>query len=115
MAELDTKEKNVIEQCGTEPPFSSELLEVEDDGVFTCKKCGQELFDSDTKFESGTGWPSFWDMIDGAVDKKPDGRRTEVVCSNCGGHLGHVFNDGPSDKTGKRYCINGLSLEFKEA
>lgn len=112
---LTEEESKVIEQCGTEPRFSSDLLEVEGDGVFECKKCGQELFSTEHKFKSGTGWPSFWDVTDEeAVEKRADGRRTEVVCSNCGGHLGHVFNDGPKDKTGKRYCINGIALRFEE-
>lgn len=112
--QLSTEESKVIEKCGTEPRFSSDLLEEDRDGVFKCKKCGQKLFDSDTKYESGTGWPSFWDAESQAVERKKDGRRTEVVCSSCGGHLGHVFGDGPSDKTGERYCINGISLEFEE-
>lgn len=114
--DLNNEEKHVIEKCGTEPAFSSDLLEVEENGVFKCKKCGQELFDSNTKFKSGTGWPSFWEpKEEDSIEKQPDGRRTEVVCSNCGGHLGHVFNDGPQDKTGKRFCINGVALDFEKA
>jgi len=112
--QLDEKEQEVIEQCGTEKPFSSDLLDIEKEGVFKCKKCGQELFDSETKYKSGTGWPSFWDTLEDAVKKQPDGRRTEVICSNCGAHLGHVFNDGPEDKTGERYCVNGIALEFEK-
>ncbi len=116
--DLSDEEREVIEKCGTEPRFSSDLLDVEEDGVFRCKKCGQELFTTDKKYDSGTGWPSFWDVVDeDVIDKRDDDgwirTRTEVVCSNCEAHLGHVFDDGPQDKTGKRYCINGVSLEFE--
>jgi peptide-methionine (R)-S-oxide reductase len=116
--ELDEQEREVMEKCGTEPAFSSDLLEEDREGVFKCKKCGQELFDSSTKYKSGTGWPSFWNAKKDAVEIRKDTshgmERTEVVCSECGGHLGHVFDDGPEDKTGKRYCINGVALEFEE-
>ncbi len=112
--ELTSEEQRVIEQCGTEPRFSSELLDVEKEGIFTCKKCGQELFSSSEKYDSGTGWPSFYDVIDDAVETgKDETGRMEVTCSSCGAHLGHVFNDGP-EPTGKRYCINGIAMEFKE-
>lgn len=115
---LSEQEEQVIEQCGTEPRFSSDLLDIEEDGIFKCKKCGQQLFTTKQKYESGTGWPSFWDAIDDtAIEKRKDeslgSTRTEAVCSNCGAHLGHIFDDGPADKTGKRYCINGISLEFE--
>lgn len=117
--ELSEKEREVIERCGTEPRFSSELLDIEEEGIFRCKKCGQKLFRTEHKFESGSGWPSFYDLIDNNnIEKKKDTshgmNRTEVICSKCGAHLGHVFEDGPQDKTGKRYCINGIALTFEE-
>lgn len=119
MNELDKAERQVIEECGTEPRFSSELLEEDREGLFKCKKCGQELFSSNHKFDSGTGWPSFFDVLDSEnVEEKEDKShgmtRTEVTCSNCDAHLGHLFNDGPEEETGLRYCINGISLEFQE-
>ena len=109
-------ERYVIEQKGTERPFTSELLEVKDDGVFICKLCKQPLFESSAKFNSGTGWPSFDDAIEGAVNEvlDADGRRIEIVCSNCGAHLGHVFRGEGFTPKDTRYCVNGVSLEFKE-
>jgi peptide-methionine (R)-S-oxide reductase len=108
----------VLREAATERAFTGSLLHEDEKGVFSCGGCGQELFTSEQKFDSGTGWPSFDDFVPGTVIKRVDwslfGRRTEVHCARCGGHLGHVFKDGPT-KTGLRYCINSASIDFKEA
>jgi peptide-methionine (R)-S-oxide reductase len=113
---LTPEQYRVLRRHGTETPGSCSLLREKQPGTFTCAGCDQPLFISGTKFESGTGWPSFFDPIDGALDNTQDGSygmdRTEVHCSRCGGHLGHVFPDGPPP-TGLRYCINGVALNFK--
>jgi peptide-methionine (R)-S-oxide reductase len=106
----------VLRRSGTERPFTSALLDEHRHGIFTCAGCDRDLFSSDTKFDSGTGWPSFWAPLEGAVGQENDGSfgmaRTAVHCSRCGGHLGHVFNDGPKP-TGLRYCMNGVAMGFK--
>jgi peptide-methionine (R)-S-oxide reductase len=108
----------VLREAATEPPFSSPLLNEHRRGTFLCAGCALPLFSSATKFESGTGWPSFWKALPGAVVTRRDRglmmERTEVLCARCGGHLGHVFNDGPKP-TGLRYCMNGLALTFRAA
>ena len=112
---LTPEEYNVMRQEGTERAFSSPLNIEKREGVFVCAACGQKLFNSGTKFDSGTGWPSFYDAIPGSIETKTDYKiglpRTEYHCSNCGSHLGHVFEDGPKP-TGLRYCNNGVSLKF---
>ncbi|RUM24190.1 peptide-methionine (R)-S-oxide reductase [Rhizobium vallis] len=108
----------VLREEGTERPFTSVLLNEHGKGNFACAGCDQELFSSTTKFESGTGWPSFWAPLDGAVATSRDTTlgmvRNEVHCSRCGGHLGHVFDDGPKP-TGLRYCMNGVAMKFHPA
>jgi peptide-methionine (R)-S-oxide reductase len=115
--ELTPEQYAVLRQHGTERPFTGEYVHTKTDGTYHCAACGQALFASDTKFESGSGWPSFWDVIDkGNVDLRVDTSygmiRTEVLCSRCGGHLGHMFEDGPRDQTGLRYCINSVALKL---
>lgn len=114
---LTPQQYDVMCGGGTEAPFSGELLHNKQTGTYACAACGSPLFLSDTKFDSGSGWPSFYDVIKtGAVtlkeDTSHDMSRIEVVCANCGGHLGHLFEDAPDQPTGKRYCINSVSLTF---
>ena len=115
-ARLSDEQAAVLCGGATEPPFTGKYVHHKADGVYRCAACDHILFDSGTKFESGSGWPSFYDMMDaGSVDTRPDRSygmvRTEIVCGRCGGHLGHVFEDGPNP-TGLRYCVNSASLDF---
>ncbi len=114
--ELTPQEFAVLREADTEKPFSSELNNIKEPGTFVCAACGNELYKTKHKFMSGTGWPSFDRAIDGGVaygsDSKLGYQRDEVHCARCGGHLGHVFDDGPEETTGKRHCINGIAMDF---
>lgn len=114
---LSPEAYNVCFLKGTEPAGSGKYLDNKEKGKYVCVFCGADLFESSTKYDSGTGWPSFWDTANKKNIKKIEDRslgmnRTEVLCAQCGSHLGHVFTDGPKEKTGLRYCINSLALEF---
>lgn len=119
-AKLDPQTYHVTREKGTEAPFTGEYVNEHSKGVYKCSNCGLELFSSDTKFDSGTGWPSFDQPMNREnVELIPDDtmgmHRTEVACKRCGAHLGHVFDDGPSETTGQRYCINSCSLKLEKA
>lgn len=113
---LTADQYNVLRRAGTEMPYSSPLNDEHAQGIFSCAGCALDLFASETKFDSGTGWPSFWQPLEGAVVERTDDSigmsRTEVLCQRCGGHLGHVFDDGPPP-TGLRYCMNGDAMTFR--
>lgn len=116
-AKLTDEQYYVTQQCGTEPPFSGEYWNETRPGMYRCVVCGADLFDSSSKFESGSGWPSFYEAVDdGRVAEKPDTSlgmvRTEITCANCDAHLGHVFPDGPPP-TGRRFCVNSASLSLE--
>ncbi len=116
---LTPEQYRVLREQGTEPAWTGKFVDNHKDGIYRCAGCGHELFASDTKFESGSGWPSFTDPVNQQhVELHRDDsfgmERTEVTCANCGAHLGHVFPDGPADKGGQRYCINSISLDFNE-
>ena len=117
--ELTDFEYHVLREAGTEPAWTGELLDEKRTGTFSCKACGQVLFTSETKFDSHCGWPSFYepkagDAVELIEDRSHGMLRTEVRCANCGGHLGHVFEDAPQTPTGDRYCINSVSITFNE-
>ena len=116
--ELTTEQYNVLRNCGTEPPFTGKYYKHNEQGIYYCAACGARLFRSDTKYDSGSGWPSFYEAMDKkAVIEVPDNsfgmQRIEIKCASCNSHLGHIFPDGPQP-TGLRYCVNSVSLDFKK-
>ena len=117
--ELTPEQRHILHEKGTEAPFSGALLHNDKTGDYVCAACGNKVFTSDTKFDSGSGWPSFYDVADTKAVKLTEDtshgmHRVEVSCAKCGGHLGHVFHDAPDQPTGVRFCVNSLALGFKE-
>ena len=116
---LTPEQFRVLREKETEAPFTGKLLKNKEKGIYVCAACENELFSSKTKYDSGCGWPSFWDSIgEGKIELKEDNshrmRRIELLWKKCGSHLGHLFDDGPKEKSGKRYCVNSVSLDFKK-
>jgi len=116
--ELTPEQYRVLRQCSTEPPFSGKYVHHKEKGIYVCAGCGNKLFSSETKYDSRSGWPAFWnklseESVDTKVDTSYGMKRIEILCKNCGGHLGHVFEDGPNP-TGLRYCINSSALDFSK-
>ena len=115
--ELSEQEYYILREAGTEKAYSSDLLKIKEDGTFVCAACENPLYKTKNKFKSGTGWPSFDRAIEGSIAYSSDSKlgytRKELLCGKCGSHLGHVFDDGPRETTGKRHCINGVALDFE--
>lgn len=116
--QLTDEEYEILRESGTEARFSGDYVDHKGDGRYKCKGCGEVLFDGETKYDSGCGWPAFYAAEDGNVVREEDNRhgmsRVEVLCANCDSHLGHVFQDGPADETGERFCINSVALDYDE-
>jgi len=116
---LTPEQYKILREKGTDAPFTGEYYHAKDKGTYLCAACGQELFSSETKYDSGSGWPSFWEPVAGdkvsmATDETLGMPRVEIMCSRCGSHLGHVFDDGPAETSGKRFCVNSTSLTLKK-